>query len=101
MFTLLRSEIFDSWLASLRDERGKARIVARLISAEFGNFGDCKPVGGGVSEMRIDHGPGYRVYFTRRGKTVYLILAGGEKASQKRDIVKARNLALKIGKLET
>ena len=101
MISLLRSEAFDSWLASLADERGKARIVARLISAEFGNFGDCKPVGGGVSEMRIDHGPGYRVYFTRRGKTVYLILAGGEKASQKRDIVKARNLALKIGRVGT
>ena len=98
MYSLLRSVEFDSWLANLGDPRGKARIVARLISAELGNFGDCKPAGQGVSEMRIDSGPGYRVYFVRYGKQVYLLLLGGDKASQKRDIERAKKMAKEIGK---
>ncbi|WP_412770382.1 type II toxin-antitoxin system RelE/ParE family toxin [Ralstonia solanacearum] len=64
MHTLIRSDTFDQWLEKLRDKRAKARITARLVSASFGNFGDCKPVGEGVSEMRIDVGAGYRVYYT-------------------------------------
>lgn len=68
----------------------------RIRSAEAGNFGDCEPVGEGVSEMRIHTGPGYRVYFTRRGETVYLLLAGGDKSSQKRDIVLAKKLAREL-----
>jgi putative addiction module killer protein len=70
--------------------KGKARIIARIRSAEHGNFGDCEPVGEGVSEMRIHTGPGYRVYYSRRGKIVYLLLSGGDKSSQKRDIKRAK-----------
>jgi putative addiction module killer protein len=65
----------------------------RIRSAEYGNFGDCEPLGDGVSEMRIHVGPGYRVYFTRRGQVVYLLLLGGDKASQTRDIRRAREMA--------
>ncbi|CAH0339723.1 type II toxin-antitoxin system RelE/ParE family toxin [Rhizobium sp. CECT 9324] len=84
---------FDEWLRSLKDRTGKLRILARLTSAEQGNFGDCAPVGADVFEMRIHHGPGYRVYYTRRGATVYLLLIGGDKSSQKRDIRKAIAMA--------
>jgi putative addiction module killer protein len=87
--TLLRSSDFDSWLAHLTDEKAKARILARLTSAICGNFGDCEPVGEGVSEMRIHAGAGYRVYYTRTGSTAYVLLAGGAKASQRKDIAKA------------
>lgn len=84
---------FDEWLRFLKDRTGKLRILARLTSAEQGNFGDCAPVGGEVFEMRIHHGPGYRVYYTRRGATLYLLLIGGDKSSQKRDIKKAIAMA--------
>ena len=93
MNTFLRSEEFDKWLAGLKDRVGRARIVHRIRSAEHGNFGDCEAVGAGVSEMRIHVGPGYRVYFSRRGELVYLLLLGGDKASQKRDIRRAIGLA--------
>lgn len=93
MFTLIRTTVFDRWLASLADQKGKARVLARLASATFGNFGDCEPVGEGVSEMRVHHGPGYRVYFMRSGATVYLLLTGGDKASQRRDIKQAKAMA--------
>jgi putative addiction module killer protein len=93
VFTLIRSSVFDQWLASLADHKGKARILARLASASLGNFGDCEPVGEGVSEMRVHHGPGYRVYFVRGGATVYLLLTGGDKASQRRDIKQAKAMA--------
>jgi putative addiction module killer protein len=68
MNTFLKSEEFDAWLTHLKDPVGKAIIIKRIRSAEAGNFGDCEPVGDGVTEMRIHFGPGYRVYFTRRGK---------------------------------
>lgn len=87
--TFLRSEQFDTWLAKLKDKAGKARIIHRIRSAEQGNFGDCEPVGDGVSEMRIHTGPGYRVYFTRHGEVVYLLLVGGDKRTQQRDIKRA------------
>jgi probable addiction module antidote protein/putative addiction module killer protein len=77
--TLLRSSDFDAWLSELADQKAKARILARLRSATFGNFGDCEPVGEGVSEMRIHVGAGHRVYYTRTGSTVYALLAGGVK----------------------
>ena len=92
MNELLRTPEFDEWLRALRDVAGKARILARLRSAALGNFGDCEPVGDGVSEMRIHAGPGYRVYYTRRGRTVYLLLCGGDKSSQKKDIRRAKEL---------
>ena len=93
MITLVRSSVFDRWLGQLADSKGKARIVARLTSAERGNFGDCHPVGEGVSEMRIHFGPGYRVYFVRDGATVYVLLCGGDKSSHRRDIGRALEMA--------
>jgi len=96
MNTLTQHPDFSSWLRALTDARGKARILARLDAAKQGNFGDCEPVGNGVSEMRIHTGPGYRVYFTRRGNTVYLLLVGGDKSTQKRDIARAKALTLAL-----
>lgn len=89
MNTIIRTAAFDQWLSKLKDFRGKARILDRIRSAERGNFGDCQPVGQGVSEMRIHFGPGYRVYFTRMGGVVYVLLCGGTKRGQQRDIAKA------------
>ena len=94
MNTIVQSPIFSTWLGQLRDDVGKALILRRIIRAELGNFGDCEPVGEGVSEMRVHHGPGYRVYFIRRGATVYVLLCGGNKASQKKDI----RLAIKMSR---
>jgi putative addiction module killer protein len=96
--TFLRSEEFDAWLADLKDRVGRARVIHRIRSAEQGNFGDCEPVGEGISEMRIHAGPGYRVYFTRRGEVVYLLLVGGDKSSQKRDIKRAVDMARALDK---
>lgn len=96
MFTLVRSSVFSEWLSGLADRTGKARILARLTSAQHGNFGDCEPVGEGVSEMRIHYGPGYRIYFVRNGATVYVLLNGGDKGSQKRDIERARKMAREL-----
>jgi putative addiction module killer protein len=93
MFTLLRSSVFDRWFTSLADQKAKARILARLKSAALGNFGDCEPVGEGISEMRVHYGPGYRVYVVRNGATVYVLLTGGEKSTQRRDISRAKELA--------
>jgi putative addiction module killer protein len=93
MNTFERSEELDAWLTGLKDKVGRARIVHRIRSAEHGNFGDCEPVGEGVFEMRVHFGPGYRVYFTRRSKVVYLLLLGGDKSSQKRDIKRAIEMA--------
>lgn len=98
MNTFLRSDEFNSWLVALKDKVGRARIIHRIRSAEHGNFGDCEPVGAGVSEMRIHVGPGYRVYFTRRGEMVYLLLLGGDKSSQKRDIKHAIDMAQALNK---
>ncbi len=96
MNTLLRSSEFDAWLSHLADQKAKARILARLTSAAFGNFGDCDAVGEGVSEMRIHVGAGYRVYYSRTGSTLYVLLAGGVKATQKQDIAKAKKMAREL-----
>ena len=93
MFTVQQTDIFVKWLTNLRDLRARSRIVARIRRAGQGNLGDVKPVGGGVSEMRIDVGPGYRLYFIRRGELVIVLLCGGEKSSQRRDIDRAQKLA--------
>lgn len=93
MNTIYKSEIFSRWFDSLADTRARSAILARIRRAELGNFGDCKPVGEGVSEMRIHVGKGYRVYFMRDGERVYLLLAGGDKASQQKDIATALTLA--------
>ena len=78
------------------DQKAKARVLARLRSATFGNFGDCEPVGEGVSEMRIHVGPGYRVYWVQRGHEIFILLAGGDKSSQAKDIKAALQLARKL-----
>ncbi|HKT87520.1 MAG TPA: type II toxin-antitoxin system RelE/ParE family toxin [Candidatus Sulfotelmatobacter sp.] len=96
MNTRLRSSDFDESLSRLADQKARARILARLLSAEFGNFGDCEAVGDGVSEMRIHVGAGYRIYYTRTGSTVYVLLAGGVKASQKKDMAKAKKMAREL-----
>jgi putative addiction module killer protein len=88
-----QTELFARWFAELRDHQARRRIQARIDRLELGNAGDVKPVGDGVSEMRIDYGPGYRVYFVQRGKTLVILLAGGDKRTQERDIATARNLA--------
>lgn len=98
MLTFLRTEEFDLWLSTLKDKLGRARIIHRIRSAEHGNFGDCASVGGGVSEMRVHFGPGYRVYFMRHGDVVYLLLSGGDKSSQKRDIKRAIGMARDLDK---
>lgn len=93
-----RSGEFDAWLVNLKDKVARARITLRIRSAEHGNFGDCEPVGEGVSEMRVHVGPGYRVYFTRRAGVVYLLLVGGDKSTQKRDIKRAIEMARALNK---
>jgi putative addiction module killer protein len=88
--------MFAKWLAGLRDRKAKARIIARLDSARLGNLGDCKAVGGGIREMRIHASAGYRLYFVQRAKVVLLLLCGGSKTSQARDIERARRLLNEI-----
>ena len=96
--TLLRSSDFDAWLSGLLDLKAKGRILARLRSATLGNLGDCEPVGEGVSEMRIHVGAGYRVYYTRTGSTVYVLLGGGAKATQATEVAKAKRMAREFKK---
>ncbi len=88
-----QTEEYSSWFEKLRDRQARARILARIRRLSLGNPGDVEPVGEGVSEMKIDYGPGYRVYYKQRGKTLVVLLAGGDKKSQKRDINKAQELA--------
>jgi putative addiction module killer protein len=97
MIDFKRSRVFADWLNALRDTIGKARVIARLRAAEHGNFGDCESVGEAIYEMRVHYGPGYRMYFTRRGEVVYLLLVGGDKSTQKRDIKRAIQMAQNIG----
>ena len=92
MNTLLRTSEFDDWLRNLRNTKARSRVIPRIDSAIYGNFGDCKALGGGVSEMRIDLGPGYRVYFARWGETKYVLLMGGDKSTQSADIRCAREI---------
>lgn len=93
MKQVLTTSVFDGWFAGLRDVRARVRIQARIDRAVLGHFGDCAPVGEGVSEMRIHYGPGYRVYFAQRGLEVVILLAGGDKSSQTKDIARALDLA--------
>ena len=92
MSTFLRTPEFDVWLRALRDPIAKARVIVRIRSAEAGNLGDCGPVGDGISEMRIHVGPGYRLYYCRRGDITYLLLCAGDKSSQQKDIRTAKAL---------
>jgi len=92
-YEIVKTEIFDKWLKKLKDRQAVVAIIKRLGRAKLGNFGDVEPVGGGVSEMRIFTGPGYRLYYTIRQSTIVFILCGGDKSSQKKDIKKAKDLA--------
>jgi putative addiction module killer protein len=95
--TIKRTSEFSGWMHALKDIQGKARIFARIDAArDYGNFGDCGPVGGGISEMRVDVGPGYRVYFALEEAAVYLLLCGGDKDSQTRDIKHAQLMWSKL-----
>ncbi len=89
----IRPDNFARWFKGLRDRQSKARIQARIDRLSLGNFGDCEPIGGGLSEMRIHYGPGYRVYFVQRGAEIVVLLAGGSKRTQGKDIFKAKTLA--------
>ncbi len=96
MKSIFTTGVFDAWFAGLADRRAARRIQARIDRAEDRNFGDCKPVGQGVSEMRIDYGPGYRVYFTQRGLEIVILLAGGDKSTQAKDVKTALRLARQL-----
>jgi len=93
MTEIRRTEVFARWLEGLRDVRGRARVLARIERLAAGNPGDVAPVGEGVSELRIDYGPGYRVYFKKRGHRLIILLAGGDKSTQAKDIRAALRLA--------
>ena len=96
MIEVRQTDDFAEWFAALRDRDARARITVRIRRLSLGNPGDVRPVGGGVSEMRIDYGPGYRVYFVRRGETIVVLLCGGDKRRQDRDIARALELAREI-----
>ncbi len=93
MVEILKSETFDRWLRRLRDPRARARIEMRIRRLSLGNPGDVQPIGEGLSEMRIDYGPGYRVYYMQQGAVVVVLLCGGDKGTQQEDIAKAKMLA--------
>jgi putative addiction module killer protein len=93
VIVIYKTDVFRKWLGGLKDRRAVARISIRISRLEAGNAGDVKPVGEGVSELRIDYGPGYRVYFVRRGPLLILLLCGGDKRGQDKDIAEAKRLA--------
>ena len=96
MLEVRRTIEFIDWLTALRDTQARARIAKRIDRIAQGNFGDAKPVGDGVNELRFAFGPGYRVYFTRRGDVIVILLCGGDKDSQSRDIERAKEIAREI-----
>ena len=93
MFAIRKTETYAKWLDSLRDARARARVLVRVERLAAGNPGDVRPVGEGVSELRIAYGPGYRVYFKKQGRTIIVLLAGGDKRSQSDDVRTALRLA--------
>ena len=93
MIEIRKTDVFVEWLDSLRDIRARARVLVRIERLAAGNPGDVKPISEGVSELLIDYGPGYRVYFKKRGRELVILLAGGDKSTQTRDIKKALRLA--------
>jgi putative addiction module killer protein len=97
MFIIKKTESFEKWITKLRDINGKARVLSRLKRVELGNLGDYKSLGSGISEMRIDCGPGYRLYFARREGIVIVLLVGGDKTTQVHDIQKARQILTELG----
>lgn len=96
MIEIRQTPVFRRWLERLADDRAIERIAQRIVRLQAGLIGDAKPVGEGVSELRIDYGPGYRLYFTRRGAFVVILLCGGDKSSQSRDIRRAKALAMDL-----
>lgn len=96
MIEVRQTEVYARWVERLDDDRARARIEARIYRLSLGNPGDVKPVGAGVSELRIDYGPGYRVYFAWQGNAIVVLLCGGDKRSQKRDIALAKGLAREL-----
>lgn len=96
MFEVQKTDEFDEWLSGLADQMAKAKIASRVERLGLGNPGDAKSVGAGVSEMRIQYGPGYRVYYKRTDRTVVLLLCGGDKSSQKKDIKRAKEIAAEL-----
>ena len=93
MFEIIITDVFEDWISALRDDRAVARIRTRLDRLALGNFGDSKTVGGGVSELRIDYGPGYRLYYTLSERVIVVMLCGGDKTTQKLDIKAAQAFA--------
>lgn len=93
MLELKQTETFQRWHIRLKDVRIRALIASRLDRLAFGNAGDVKPIGRGISELRIDYGPGYRIYFRKRGNTIIILLCGGDKSTQAKDIKTAKRLA--------
>ncbi|MDP2228408.1 MAG: type II toxin-antitoxin system RelE/ParE family toxin [Moraxellaceae bacterium] len=93
MIEIRKTEAYAQWIDALQDVKGRARILVRIERLAAGNPGDVKPVGEGVSELRMDFGPGYRVYYKKSGQQIIILLAGGDKSSQERDIEKAKELA--------
>ena len=96
MYEVEQTSEYDAWYLSIRDRTTRGRITARVLRLKVGNFGDAKAVGSGVHELRMTFGPGYRIYFTRRGVRIILLLCGGDKGSQQRDIARAKQIALKM-----
>jgi len=96
MLEVQKTEEFDEWLSSLADQKAQAKIASRIERLGLGNPGDVKPVGAGISEMRVPHGPGYRVNFKQTDKTIILLLCGGDKSTQERDIRRAKELAAEL-----
>lgn len=91
-----RTKLFSKWIQSLRDKTMQARILDRIYRLSSGNFGDCKSVGDGVSELRLAFGPGYRIYYTLRGNVLIILLVGGDKSTQAKDIAKAKQLVKEL-----
>lgn len=96
MIEIRQTAVFSDWMVALKDIRARARIADRIDRLAVGNPGDVKSVGEGVSELRIDYGPGYRLYFTRRGQRLVLLLCGGDKSTQNRDIERAKAFAKEL-----
>ena len=99
MFTVFQTEEFVTWLDDLKDKRAQVKIAVRLRQAEAGNLGDWQAIEGEVSELRLNYGPGYRLYFVRRGRIIVVILNAGDKSTQKRDISRALKFAAELGEV--
>lgn len=96
MFEVIQTDEFETWLDGLRDQKAQVQIAKRIVRVQSGLFGDVEPVGDGVSELRLHFGPGYRLYFVRRQQVVIILLCGGDKGSQSRDIAQAKIMAKEV-----